>query len=347
MYMKKEIETYLKRLVNEGVFPGCNYCLITQDETIYDSCGYKSLIPDKIENSLNNIYDIASLTKPLVTNTLISFLIRDGKLSLDDYVTKYLEDFKFDDVKIIHLLTHSSGIRGTFSKFDLKSIDEFTNSLIREFEPGTDIKYVDINYILLGFIIEKIYNESIDFLSRKLIFEPLEMVDTCYCPKDKSRCVPTELTEARGLVWGTVHDEKADFLNGVAGHAGIFSTVSDLSHFVQMILNGGNYKGVQFLDKKYIDSWFQPALTDSQGFKRTLGWSYGKSSSISKHVCSEDAIVHSGFTGCYILIDRTNNMAFILLSNRIHPSRDNNKLSEQRKVLNKEIYNLLKKYHRI
>lgn len=247
--MKEKIEAYLEQLVEEDVFPGCNYCIITQEETLFGNVGYKSLIPKKEKNEIDNIHDIASLTKLVVTNTLISFLLRDNKLKLDDSVSQYIDNFAYPEVKIIHLLTHSSGLRATFDKDNLKDKKEFTEKIEQEFEPGTDIRYVDINFILLGFIVEKIYGEAIDKLADKYIFKPLDMKDTCYCPKDASRCVPTELTENRGLVCGTVHDEKAAFLNGVAGHAGVFSTTFDLRNFVEMILSNGYYKGYEFLDK--------------------------------------------------------------------------------------------------
>lgn len=345
--MKEKFETYLEQLVEEEVFPGCNYCIITNEETIFGNVGYKSLIPNKIKNEIDNIHDIASLTKLVVTNTLISFLLRDNKIKLDDSVSTYIEGFIYPEVKIIHLLTHSSGIRATFDKNKLKDKSEFIEKITKEFEPGTDIRYVDINFILLGFIVEKVYGESIDKLADKYIFKPLDMKDTCYCPKDIERCVPTELTDSRGLVCGTVHDEKAAFLNGVAGHAGVFSTTFDLKNFVEMILNNGYHKGYEFLDKQYIDNWFQALYVGEDGVRRTCGWCYGKSSKLCKDVCGDDTIIHTGFPGHHILIDRTNDIGIILLSNRIHPTRENKKLIDKRTDINNKIYEILKEYHRI
>lgn len=345
--MKEELESYLNTLVRKNVFPGCNYGIITGEEEIFGSVGYKSLIPKKEENELNNLYDIASITKLLVTNTLISFLIRDNKIKLDDNVKKYIEEFPYEDVKILHLLTHSSGLKPTFDKYHLTSRDEFIYEIDRMFLPGEDVKYVDVNFILLGFIIEKIYGESLDVLANKFIFEPLEMKETTFNPTNKSKCVPMELTEERGLVCGTVHDEKAAFLNGVAGHAGVFSTVSDMSHFLKMILDDGFYNGKEFLEKKYIDLWFSPLFIDSDDLRRTIGWIYGKSANSCKGVCGEDTIFHTGFPGHHILIDRSNDLAIIFFSNSIHPSRENTPLRESRKEINKEIYRLLEKYDKI
>lgn len=342
--MKEELEKYLNSLVERDVFPGCNYGIVTPKEELYGSIGYKSIIPTKEINSLNNLYDIASITKLLVTNTLISFSLRDGNLRLDDSVKKYIEDFPYEDVKILHLLTHSAGLKPTFDKYHLTYKNEFIYSVDRMFEPGTDVKYIDVNFILLGFILEKVYGETLDTLANKLIFKPLEMEDTMYNPKDRKRCVPMELTKERGLVCGTVHDEKADFLKGVAGHAGVFSTVSDFSHFLLMVLNDGYYKGKEFLEKKYIDLWFTPLFMSSENVRRTIGWIYARSIEACKEVCGEDSIYHTGFPGHHVLIDRSNDVAIIFFSNSIHPSRENTPLRESRKEINREIYRLLKKY---
>ncbi len=343
--MKEEINEYLEKLVKDKIIPGCCWCIITPHETISDSIGYKSLVPSKLKNTTDTLYDIASLTKLIVTNTLASFLIRDEKLKLNNYVKDYILDFPFDNVKIIHLLTHSSGIIPKYDKFNLKSKDEFINNIDLKFEPGTDVLYCDNNFILLGFIIEKLYGKSLDILAKELIFEPLEMYNTSYNPSNIKMCAPTELTKQRGLLQGKAHDEKTYFLNGISGHAGVFSTILDISNYVKMVLNDGYYKGKQFIELNYIDMWFTPLFINEEGVRRTIGWIYGKSSKLCKKVCSDDAIIHTGFTGNHILIDRGNDVAFIFLSNSVHPKRENNKmLIERREYINDEIYRLLKKY---
>ncbi len=344
--MEEELNTYLEKLVKEHVFPGCNWCVITKDDTFYGSVGYKALKPKKITNDINNLYDIASITKLLVTNTLIAFLLRDDKIRLDNYVKDFLPDFPFDDVRIIHLLTHSSGIIPKYDKNHLQSKDEFITNIALKFSPGTDVLYVDNNFILLGFIVEKIYGKPLDVLAQELIFKPLKMNDTYFCPSDKERCVPTEITKQRGLIQGVVHDEKAAFLDGVAGHAGVFSTIGDISHFIQMILNDGFYQGKAFIESNYLDLWFQPLFINGDGIRRTIGWIYGKSSSLCKSIATEDMIVHTGFPGHHIVIDRSNDIAIIFLSNSIHPKRENKeKLISKREEINREIYRLLKKYN--
>ena len=346
--MYKELNDYLDNLVLEGVFPGYNYGIVLRDEILTGSGGYKSLKPRKIKNKFDNIYDIASITKLVVTNTIISFMIRDSLIDLQDPVLKYLAlDKKFKDVKIIHLLTHASGISFRINKYDIKAKSDFTEELDLEFEPGSQAKYRDINFILLGFIIEKKYQRSLNELADEMVFKPLDMKKTKFLPTDTRNIVPTEDMPGRGIVKGTVHDEKAYFLGGVAGHAGVFSNITDLTHFIQMVLHNGFYKGKEFIESKYIDIWFQPLFMDDEDHRRTLGWVYGPTMHLCKDSCGDDTIAHTGFPGHFIVIDRTNDLGIIFLSNRIHPSRANTEFLTRREEVCNTIYKILKKYNKI
>ena len=340
--MHEKLEKYLKRKVYENVFPGCTYYIYCEGEEYIGCIGNKALLPIKEENSIDTLYDIASLSKLLVTNLLISLLLQDNKIKLDDKVSDYLPKFKYNNVLILHLLTHSSGINVLYDKYNIKSKDVFYNDIELIHEPGGDAKYSDINFILLGFIIEKIYGETLDVLAHKYIFSKLDMNDTTYNPKDIDRCAPTE-----GNLRGIVHDEKAKFLKGISGNAGVFTTIKDISHFIKLILNDGVYNGKKIIDKKYIDLWFTPLFIDNEDIRRTIGWAYGKSSLLCNKFCSDDTIVHTGFTGCHIVIDRGNELAIVLLSNRIHPTRDNNKIYKERANIDNYIYNLLVEYGKI
>ena len=346
--MYKELNDYLDSLVLEGVYPGYNYGIILRDEIITGSGGYKALKPRKIKNKFDNIYDIASFTKLIVTNTIISMMIRDGLIDLQDPVSKYLKiDKKFKDVKIIHLLTHASGISFKINKNEIKDKKEFTEEIDLEFEPGSEAKYRDINFILLGFIIEKIHKKPLNDLAQELVFKPLDMKNTTYLPKNTQNIVPTEEMPGRGIVKGIVHDEKAFFLGGVAGHAGVFSNVTDLSHFVEMVLHNGFYNGKQFLESKYLDIWFQPLFMDNEDHRRTMGWIYGPTMHLCQAECGDDSIAHTGFPGHFMVIDRSNDLGIIFLSNRIHPTRDNTEFLTRREEVCNTIYRILKKYHKI
>lgn len=338
--MTEEFNKYLNKLVEEKVFPGCSYAIVVERKVLTGYIGYDNYDKDKEINE-NSLYDIASLTKLLVTNTLISFLIEEEKIKLEDPVEKYLPKFKYNDIKILHLLTHSSGLKVKYTKDTLNSINDFYNLDI-EFEVGTDTAYRDINFILLGFIVEKVYKKKIDVLAQKLIFDKLNMVNTKYNPIDKEKCIPTENNDK--LLKGVVQDYKAQFLNGIAGHAGVFSNVSDMSIFLEVILNNGKYKNDYFISSNLIDLWFTPLFIDSEQIRRTIGWIYAKSTPSCKEYVSDDSIFHTGYPGNHIIVDRDNDFAFIILSNATYPTGKKDTIVNKRVEINKELYRLLKKY---
>ena len=344
--MQEKLEKYLKRKVNNNVFPGCNYYIYCENEEFIGSIGNKALEPNIEVNDIDTLYDIASLSKVLVTNFLVSLLLQEEKIKLDDKVCSYLPKFKYDNVLILHLLTHSSGIKVLYDKNNIKSKEEFYTNIELMHKPGEDAIYSDINFILLGFIVEKIYGDSIDVLAHKYIFSKLDMNDTMYNPEDKLRCAPTEVVD-NNVIRGIVHDEKARYLKGISGNAGVFTTIRDISKFVKLVLNDGVYNGKHIIDKKYIDLWFTPLFIDKNDVRRTIGWAYGKSSCLCNKFCSDDTIVHTGFTGCHIIIDRANELGIVILSNRIHPTRDNIKIFNERVNIDNYIYKLLVEYNKI
>lgn len=341
MKYEEKIKSYMKNLVALGYFPGACYAIFYKDLYISGSVGYKSLIPNKERNNINTLYDIASLTKLLVTNTLISKLIYDKKIDVNDSFKMYFSEFPFSNVTIHHLLTHTSGIVVKYDKNTISGKNEILTNLELEYIPGEHLWYQDINFLLLGFLIEKIYNDTLDNISNDYIFGPLNMKDTSYLPKDINRCAPTEVTESRGIIRGKAHDEKAYALGSVAGNAGVFSTITDLSKFVRMIIRNGKKGNKYFLPKEIIDSWFKVEVIGDKGIERSFGWIIGSSSDDTKSICSKNSIFHTGFTGNEIIIDNDNSFAFILLSNRVHPTRENKKLIDNRGKLNKDIYKLV------
>lgn len=335
--MKEKLQNYFQKLVEEGVFPGVSYAVFYQGKTVIDCAGKKSLLPKEEETTTQTLYDIASLTKVLVTNTLFSMAEEEGLLSDTDTFQTYFPTFPYANIQLLHLLNHSSGLVPKYDKYHLKEKEEFFTKISQKNEPGKDVIYSDLNYLLLGFLLEKVYQEPLDSLAEKRIFQPLQMMHTTYHPK-KEDCAPTEDTLDRGLLQGQVHDEKAYFLNGVAGHAGVFSTPSDLLLFGQMILaNDGS-----FLKKESIDKWFSKTVTASTGVSRSRAWMIANTYRDTKEIASGDAIFHTGFSGCEFLIDRKKQWILIFLSNRVHPTRENQLFSERRKEYNKRIYEIVK-----
>ena len=340
-------KNYFIKLVKLEVFPGCNYAIIYDDKIEINSVGNKALVPEVEINDVNTLYDVASLTKVLVTNVLITKLLEEGKINLDDKVNKYLPKFKYDNITIYHLLTHSSGLIADVKWDEVHNKEELIKFFYNKklyYETGTDVIYSDLNFMFLGFIVEKLYGKPLDILAYEKIFKPLHMNNTCFNPTDKKLCAPTEVTDKRGVVRGIVHDEKACMMGGVCGAAGVFSNIFDLVKFANMILNDGKVGNQQFISKKSIDLWATPFVKGKEGNVRGIGFGIGKCK-ITGSLCSDNTIYHTGFTGQTLIIDRDNKIAIILLSNRIHPTRDNKLLMNKRKYIFNYIYRNIDKIH--
>lgn len=334
------MKEYFERLVKLNVFPGCNYAIIYNDQIEINSVGNKSLIPQIEKNNIDTLYDLASLTKVLVTNVLISKLLSKNIIKLNDQVVKYLPKFKYDDITIFHLLTHCSGLIADVDWSKVENKEQLIELLYDKdlyYQTGKDVIYSDLNFIFLGFIIENIYGKPLDLIAEEEIFKPLHMNHTSFNPTDKELCAPTEVTEKRGVVKGIVHDEKACMMGGVCGSAGVFSNIFDLVKFALMILNDGMIGNQKFIDKKYIDLWFKPLVCGKEKNVRGLGWCVGKNKTTGSK-CSDKTISHTGFTGNTLIIDKEKKLAFIQLSNRVHPTRDNKKLLVKRKYITNYIY---------
>ena len=332
----KELEQLLLDAVKDGAFPGANYALVFKNKVYFGSVGNKELYPEVIENSIDTIYDMASLTKVVCTTTCLMQLVEKGLLRIFDPVSKYFDKFKFKDISVWNLMTHTSGFpEGIYGPKDKLTEEDVWNKIFAieelNFKPGTKIVYSDINYILLGKIIEILSGMPLNEYARKYLFDPLEMFDSGYLPKDEERTAATEYRSdatMTGYVKGEVHDETAYAMNKVAGHAGLFSTVTDCSHFIQMILNDGMYNGKRILSKITIDELYKVQVKEYVGVEvlpkaRCLGWQTKDPASSAGDLISENTILHTGFTGTNMFIDRDNEVGFVLLTNRVHPTRSN------------------------
>lgn len=328
----------LKELINDavksGAFPGATFGLVCGGIKV-DYIGKRALYPEVEENSLETIYDLASLSKVIGTTSAVLRLLEEGKLRLFDRVVKYLPRLRHEQLTIWHLMTHTSGMRECCVKVtEIKSKEEVWEQIysfdLKE-EPGQKIIYSDLNYIMLGRIVEIVSGLSLDQFVKSEVFVPLEMVDTGYNPIDTDRCAPTEERKddvVRGIVRGKVHDETAYILGGVSGHAGVFSTVSDLTHYVQMVLNKGTFRGKKIFSRATIERLFEVQVSQTNGTmrhadRRGLGWIINSQNSSAGDLTSYETILHTGFTGTNIWIDRVNQVGFIMLTNRVHPTRNN------------------------
>lgn len=343
--MEQKIWKIMNELVVSGATPGINYAVITGENKYIGSIGLRSkytyengnIKELREENNINTIYDIASLTKVVCTLPIIFRLYEKNKINLNDKVINYLPYFKHDEITIYDLLTHTSGLPADFNSKEIITYEQVIKkiySLEIENEKGKFL-YSDVGYMILGLVIEKIYGKSLDKVFAEEVASPLEMKNSGFYPMDKMLVAPTEITIDRGILRGIVHDEKACSMNGIAGHAGIFSNLEDLINFSSMILNNGMFNGKKYLDKSTLDIWFTP-LIDNNGYSRSFSWFVGDNPNVIE---KENTISFNGFTGPSISIDRENNIIIIMLTNRVHSTR-NNKLNTQiRSHISDEIYN--------
>lgn len=343
--MNNKINELINEAIKDNAFPGASLCIVKNDEVLLESYGLKAKYPLEEENDVNTLYDMASCSKVISTTTSILILMEMGKIRLYEPVSNIIPEFKLKNITIWDLITHTSGLKPGISgasKMKKEEIYEAIMNIDFSYEKNTKIVYSDLNFMLLGFIIEKISGLPLDIFAKKYIFDPLEMYNTSYNPKDIKRCAPTE-DRGEYIDRGYVHDEVAHIFNGVCGHAGLFSTVEDISHFIKMILNNGMYNNKKILSKQTIDLLFTPQVEEKNGVslnneKRSLGWIVKGSYPNSGDLASNNTIMHTGFTGTNIVIDRDNRIGFSLLTNRVHPSRENNKVISFRSRLGNYIF---------
>ncbi len=340
----------VSELLNEGVqkgdFPGAAYAIVYKDGCIdTDFVGYKQLLPEKVLNDGSEIYDCASLTKVISTTSMVMKLIEQNKLSLETKVADILSNFKHKNISIKDLMTHSSGLPADVSKARLLKNREEVLKRIYEFDliykTGEKVVYSDVGYILLGLIVEKVSGMRLNEFADITVFKPLGMKDTSYNP-DPNRSAPTEYRDDevyKGWLKGLVHDEKSFAMGGIAGHAGMFSTVGDLSKFVLSFLrNDGTILKPETVEKLFP---VQISYTEINGSEliRSLGWNKPtKGGTAGDYADLNDTILHTGFTGCNIWIDRSKGIGFVMLSNAVHPKRDMNNIIKYRNKIANMIY---------
>lgn len=323
-----KIDHVVARGLAAGGFPGASVVVGRKGFAVWEKgfgrVGWtpasEYVIPDR------TIYDIASLTKVVATTTAIMLLHDDGRLRLDDQVSRYVPGFSGgakDQVTIRQLLTHRSGLPAGRDIWRIAHTPAaareavIASALVAA--PGSRFEYSDLGADILAFVAEAAAGERLDSYMERRVFTPLGMTDTRFRPSEtlRGRIAPTELTPPRGYpLRGEVHDENAFALGGVAGHAGLFSTATDLSVFAQMMLNGGEYNGVRFLKAETVE-----LFTRRSAGSRALGWDTCASTGSCGQYLSERAYGHTGFTGVSLWIDPDREMFVILLSNRVHASR--------------------------
>jgi len=344
----------LDRAVADHAFPGGVLAVGSHNTLAVHAFGRQTYDANSPAVTPETIYDAASLTKSVVTATLVEMQVETGQIDLDATVAHYIPEWAGGPnpdwrsrVTIRNLLTHTSGLPAHEDFYKtIKTPQEMIAQICAlplAYEPGTQAVYSDLGFILLGEIVQRVTGRPLDQLARERIFEPLGMESATFKPGASllPRIAPTEMdtTWRKRLIHGEVHDENAFAMGGVAGHAGMFATAPDLAAFCQMVLDGGIYAHKRLLARATLDLFTAPS-TLGQG-TRTLGWMLPTENSTSGHFLAPGSFGHLGFTGTSIWIDPSRELFAILLTNRVYPTRDNEKIQQVRPAVHDAIVQAL------
>lgn len=336
LYNFTKVETLMNNAIKDSAFPGGVVLVGYRGKVIYNKAfGNYTYDTDSKKVTTSSLFDLASLTKVTATTPAAMLLCDEGKLNLDDKVVKFLRAFGNhgkENITIRNLLLHNSGLPA-FKPFykTCKNAKEELAAIMNcepEFAPGQKHLYSDLGMIVLQKVIEKITKQPLDQYLKTHLYNKLGMHNTFFTPAKSKRaeCLPTEFDNywRNRLIQGEVHDETASLLNGVAGNAGLFSTAADLAIYVNTLLNDGICDNKIIFKPETVKAW---TTRQSAQSSRGIGWdtkSDDKSSAGTKF--SKNSFGHTGFTGTSIWADKEKKLFVILLTNRVHPTRNNNKL---------------------
>ena len=346
-YPESNIASLLTESIAAGDFPSAVYLVYERGQTIFtDALGYAVREPDRIPATVDTIYDLASITKPLITGLLCARRIELGELTLDSSLSHYLPEFDRTDKQMItvrELLTHTSGFPAWRPLYvQAEGRRDATVAAIAserlEYRPGTHVVYSDLGFIALGFLLERMTGVGFVELAYREIIEPLKLNHTFFNPgigirtriaaSEKGNVYEQETssrTEATGaqvdssfwrenVIWGEVHDGNAYFLGGAAGHAGLFSTASETLRLAEQFIA----ERTQLLSPETC-ALFRTNMTVGLEEARSVAWQLAttKDSTAGPRL-SPDSFGHTGFTGTSCWIDPGRERVFILLTNRTH-----------------------------
>jgi uncharacterized protein YbbC (DUF1343 family) len=333
------VDSIIQQAIADGNIPGAVLVVGHNGKVIYRKAyGHRALEPRRELMTLDTIFDLASLTKVIATTTAVMQLMELGKVRLNDPVAKYIPDFAQngkDDITVRQLLTHYSGLapdldlgtpwEGKQTAYQLAAV------VPPETTPGSGFVYSDINFIMLGELVEKVSGESLDAYTAQHISTPLKMVHTRYLPPAiwRSRIAPTQYDENDKMLDGVVHDPTARRMGGVAGHAGLFATGDDLAKFAQALLDGGD--GI--LSPDTVTKMTSPETPPTAPILRGFGWDIDSPFSSNRgDLLPVGSYGHTGFTGTSLWIDPTTQSYIILLTNSVHPRGKGNAIGLRVKV---------------
>jgi len=356
-----QISEFLQSRIAANDFPSAVYLIAEKGEIIFqDALGFAVVEPERIEARIDTIYDLASLTKVLVTGLLCAKLIECGEINLSDKISKYFKEFDRDDkrdITIENLLTHTSGFVDWKPFYLITNFKSKISNIIAE-EPlanpiNSKVVYSDLNFILLGFLLEMVHEKSLDEIAKVEIFTPLQLQNTLFNPQktlrprtaacefgnyfERETCIRLgydlqmrdprdyKMWKEQGVdvanygwrdyqIWGDVHDGNCYFMGGVSGHAGLFSTAEEVFKIAQQFLPNQT----QLLQSETC-ALFRTNFTPGLNEARSLAFQLAETpESTASQSLAKDSFGHLGFTGTSLWIEPERERIFILLTNRTH-----------------------------
>ena len=335
-----EAAAILQRGIQDHAFPGCTVVVGTEDKILWSEAFGCLDYAHHVPATKQTLYDLASVTKVTGTTSVFMQLVKQGKVRMSDPVSKYIPEFidlaptdedraKRKQITVEHLLTHTAGLTAWKAYYRLQTnYAGMLQAILKtplESEPGAQFRYSDFGMFLAGEVASRAGKKPLAELERELAFGPLGMTNTLRNPplQLQARVAPTErLPDSTNFVHGVVHDENARAGEGITGHAGLFSTAEDLGKLGAELLRADEGKSA-WLSQPVLAEFARPHEL-AQDSNRGLGWGIERG--------PKRAIGHNGFTGTYIRVELTRKMYIVLLTNAVHPTRNNNKLGSVRRA---------------
>jgi len=333
-----QVDSVIQKAIDDHEIPGAVLLIGHDGQVVYRKAyGMRSLEPSRTPMTVSTVFDMASLTKVVATTTAAMQLVQQGKLRLNDPVVKYIPEFGQNgknDITVRDLMTHYSGLPPSL---DLKSPwagretgYSMAFGITPIAPPESKFVYSDVDYIVLGAIVERVVRTPLDSYCAQSIFVPLGMTKTTFRPPPAwlPEIAPTEYDERGQMLSGVVHDPTVRRMGGVAGQAGLFSTADDLARFAQALLSGS-----PVLASPAIEKMTTPQQPANGSTLRGLGWDIDSPLSHNRgELLPVGSFGHTGFTGTSLWIDPTTNTYLILLTNAVHPRGQGSAVSLRSKV---------------
>jgi len=336
-----EMDAVIVQAITDKKCPGGVLWVEHRGASYHKAYGQRAIVPSLEPMTEDTIFDAASLTKVVACTPAVMLLVERGQLKLDERVQTYMPEFTGggkDAITIRQLMTHTSGLPPDIeTKSDWRGQQEAIRKACAEklqSAPGTVFAYSDINFFLLGEIVQRVSHTPLEEFVAREIYRPLRMNDTGYLPPASRlpRIAPTEVVDGKPYR-GVVHDPTARRMGGVAGHAGLFTTAAGLARYARMLLNGGALDGVRIFKPETVKLMTTVQTPESILARRGLGWDIDTAYSGPRgKLFPLGSYGHTGWTGASLWIDPFSQSFVIFMSNRNHPSESGNVLALRRKL---------------